>query len=94
MQRRQSDVAVTGIEQTTYLAATGLHALRQTSSRDIPRLHGFANLPGENFLDGDSLEFIELALAFEEIVEGSQVWPAMRVSGKADENRGPRYKRA
>jgi hypothetical protein len=72
LQRCQGDVAVLGIEQAADLAATRPHALGKTLARQLVRLHGFAELPGNHLLDRYGLEFLELALTLEEIVEGRQ----------------------
>jgi hypothetical protein len=73
LKRGESNVAVLRVKQTADLAAAGFHVLGKALAREILRFHRLADLPCQYLLDGDSLEFFELAFALEEVVKGGQV---------------------
>jgi len=73
LKRGQRHIAVVRIEESSNLAAAGLHAFGKALAGDVLRLHGFADLPGKHFLDCHSLERVKLPFLLEKIIKSGEL---------------------
>src|SRR5437763_15738418 len=69
MQGLQGHITLFGVEEAVKLGATGVHKSGHLVLRQFLLLHGFLDLPGDNFLNGGCTKFFEHAFPLEETVE-------------------------